>query len=244
MVRPFLIVVAALFATAALAAPVPKEGLEAKYKALEEQWEQLLDYDREKMALAAFRLGRNQELVPFLAAKLKPVSITEERCKQWLKELGDKDEKVWKPAYILLKDNSPLLVLDFADIWQAIPADGPGRKRYTILNFLDDTADNVGQYEWKFSDDTKLVITGNGYQVRMKKSQNAPPDTADGGWHVRTDRTNIYSRNWQRTQLAIGMLETIGTAEAIKVVEQLAAGHEEAGPTKVAKAALARQKKK
>ena len=230
------------------AAPVPKEDLEAKAKKLDELWNDLMANDNEKISLAMFRLGRTNDLLPFLKAKLKPVKFTEAECKQWLKKLGDKDEKVWKRAYDWLHDNNPLLVLDFPDIWDAIPEEGPGRKRYAILNFAGDSADSVGTWEGKFADDVELRANarmgGSGYTAQMKKAPDAPADTADGGWSLRTDRNRLWSRSWQRSKLAIRMIEDIATSEAVKALQAMATGHEDASPTKAAKEALERLKAK
>jgi hypothetical protein len=46
-----------------------------------------------------------------------------------------------------------------------------------------------------------------------------------------------------RVTLAVGMLESIGTPAAKKLLEEMATGHPDAGPTKAAKEALERLKK-
>ena len=54
----------------------------------------------------------------------------------------------------------------------------------------------------------------------------------------------INSHRWQRLQRAIYILEHVGTPNAMKVMEDMATGHADASPTKTAKEALERLKKK
>ena len=66
---------------------------------------------------------------------------------------------------------------------------------------------------------------------------------ARGSWGVSVEDTpkDISRAKWNREEAAIWVLEAIGTDAALAIVERMATGHPDAGPTIAAKEVLARR---
>jgi hypothetical protein len=59
-----------------------------------------------------------------------------------------------------------------------------------------------------------------------------------GSWWAEYQVARIVKKKWARSVRAIALLEFIHTPEAVTILKEMASGHPEAQPTRVAKEAL------
>lgn len=220
-----------LFALPLSAAPVPADK-EAKRKELDGLWAEL--YKAEPAAThAVLKLFKQPDhAVPFLKAKLQPLKLDADRCRQLIKELGSDDEMTWKAAREELDYLDPRLAVDLQTLMTDV-TEKPARTRLVEL-LSDHHADSLAGRE------VKLEALGNdGFNFTSNI----------GVWWAehKVERIGGFwgdpKRAWRRAGRGVAILEQIGTPEAVKVLEQVAAGHPDASPTKAAKESLARLKK-
>lgn len=229
----------------ATAAPAPKAE-EGKKQRLESDWEMLLNtHSTQAVNLACFRFGRGDDVVPFLKAKLRPIDPTEDQSRRWLADLSSDDPEVWKPACDGLVEQHPLLVLTFEEAWKVLPEKGVGRKRFAILCFHGYQARHAEVIDTTFDNDVGLLNFGKAGFIFVAKYT---PEVAAIRKQAKEDWTfnpmrEVRNPVLDRVTLAVGMLESIGTPAAKKLLEEMATGHPDAGPTKAAKEALERLKK-
>lgn len=129
MVRPCLLVAAALLATTAVAAPVPNTK-EAKRKEMDRLYGILQYYGPTSAVAGLLPLSAMpaDDVVPYLASKLKPVKLTEERAKELIADLGSDDMKVAEAAFEEMRYFDTRLVMTPQDAFALAPQ-GPARQR-------------------------------------------------------------------------------------------------------------------
>jgi RNA polymerase sigma factor (sigma-70 family) len=229
----------------ATAAPAPKDAEEKKQR-LESDWEKLLNtHSTQAVNLACFRFGRADDVVPFLKAKLRPIDPTEDQSRRWLADLSSDDPELWKPACDGLVEQHPLLVLTFEEAWKVLPEKGVGRKRFAILCFHGYQARHAEVIEKTFDNDVGLLNFGKAgfiFVAKYTPEMAAIRKQAKEDWTFNPMR-EVQNPVLDRVTLAVGMLESIGTPAAKKLLDEMATGHPDAGPTKAAKVALGRLKK-
>src|SRR5262249_59573455 len=82
---------------------------------------------------AVLKLYKNAgAAVPFLKAKLQPLKLDAEQCRQLLQELGSADDKVWKAAWEKLDYLDPRLAIDLQTLMDEVTA-VPARTRMVEL---------------------------------------------------------------------------------------------------------------
>ncbi len=93
----------------------------------------------------------------------------------------------------------------------------------------------------------KLAVTPTADR-RLRAALDGQPGAAEDGkfGSERWQRANtlddpILANRWQREEAAVRVLDAIGTDDALAVVNAMATGHKDAGPTKVAKEVLKRR---
>jgi hypothetical protein len=221
-----------LFALSAFAAPVPADKA-AKQKELDGLWAELYK-DEPAAAHALLKLFKQPDhAVPFLKAKLLPLKLDGDRCRQLLKDLGSDDEKTWKEAREELDYFDPRLAIELQTLMAEV-TEKPARTRLVELLSTREADSLAGQ-------DVTLSPVGNdGFNFRAN----------NGSWWAehKIERIGGSFWNpkpaWRRAARGVAILEQIGTPDAVKVLEQLADGHPDATPTKAAKESLERLKKK
>ncbi len=221
-----------LFALPAVAAPVPADK-EAKKKELDSLWAELYK-DEPAAAHALLKLFKQPDhAVPYLKAKLQPLKLDADRCRQLLKELGSDDEKTWKAAREELDYFDPRLALDLQALMNEV-TEKPARTRMVELLSTRDADSLAGQ-------DVSIMPVGNdGFNFRSN----------NGSWWAEHKIERIGGSQWnpkpawRRAARGVAVLEQIATPEAVKVLDGLADGHPDATPTKAAKESLERLKKK
>jgi len=214
-----------------MAAPTPADK-KLKAKDLEALWADLYK-DEPSASRAVLKLFKQPHYaVAFLKAKLRPLKLDAARCKRLLKDLGSKDEKTWKAAWDELDYLDPRLAIDLPTLMSEV-TEKPSRTRMVELCSERPADSLAGQ-------DVQIRPVGNdGYNF-----------TSRGSWWAehRIDRIGQSfwntKRAWVRAARGVAILEEIGSAEAVRVLEQLAGGHPDAFPTRAAKESLKRLKKK
>jgi hypothetical protein len=221
-----LSVLIGLMASLSVAASGP--GDKEEKKELEALWADLYK-DEPDASNAVLKLFKQPDkAVPFLKAKLRPLKLDADRCKQLLKDLGSKDEKVWKAAWDELDYLDPRLAIDLQTLMKDV-SETPARTRMVELCSQREADSLAGK-------DVELRPVGDEFNFSAD----------NGSWWAehRIDRIGKYpwaaKMSWVRAARGLAILEQIGSEEAVKVLEQMADGHPDAFPTKAAKESLKR----
>ncbi|VTR94123.1 unnamed protein product [Gemmata massiliana] len=218
------------------AAPVPNDPAGVR-KLLDAKWAEL-----EKDEFAASRAllalsARPKEAIPFLREQLKPLKLTQDQAKRLLKDLGSDKEEVWKGAFHEMEYLDPRLTIGLVELMDQV-TETPARQRLVAVLTgyeISAVALLLGEKGITLSD----IGKGEGYNFRSDR----------GSWWAehRVERLNIggnRKRKWTQTVRAIALLEFFGTPDAVAILKNLATGHPDAQPTKMAKEALDRLKDK
>lgn len=184
-----------------------------------ESTQALLQLSRDPVAtLAVFR------------AHLKPLNLTGDRLKELIVKLSSDDEKTWQAAFEELEYFDPRLALDLPTLMDVVQAAPVRQRLVTILSGRPAANVIAGDIELrKVGDDGYNFSAGGSWWAEHKIERL----TSEFGW-------GNPKRKWTRAIRAIVLLEHFGTPEAQAILEDLAKGHAEAQPTKVAKQALER----
>ena len=199
-----------------------------------EVWWTDLEKDETAATRAVLNLNDRREVtVAFLKGKLKPLKISAAEVRALLLKLGNENEKVWKPAREELEYFDPRLAIDLEALMDRYK-ESPLRQR--MVEVLSDRA--AGQLAGK---DVSLMGVGRGDGFNFLAQPNF------GSWwaehkveRINGARGGNLKKKWTRAVRAILLLEHIGTPDAVAILKDMAAGHPDAQPTKVAGEALVR----
>jgi hypothetical protein len=234
---PALLLIAV--AAFAFAAPVPKTDgklSEQAVKELDELWKKLGMSSVESVDATLQFAKRPVDATRYLTLKLRPLKMDEKEAKALIARLFSEKEDVWKEAERELHERSPLLAMPLKDVWAEAKTDTEKRRLVYVI---------LGRMSGHEQDDYELKEHAGGvFTLVASQWQNG---RQVGSIAVNVDASvadQINSHKWQRLQRAVYVLEYIGTPEAVKAIEAMAGGHDDAAPTKTAKEALARLKKK
>ncbi len=220
------------------AAPVPSDPAAVR-KVLDAHWADLeKDEPAASKALLALA-GRPKDAVPYLREHLKPLKLSKDRLKQLLTDLGSEKDAVWKAAFYELEYLDPRIATGLVDLMDQV-TESPARQRLVTvlsgrsLEFLD-------KYLANKPVTFRAVRQGDGYCFQ-----------AEGSWWAehRIEKLNVGEhvdcpkKKWTRAVRAVALLEFFGTPDAVALLKDLATGHPDAQPTKMAKEALDRLKEK
>lgn len=177
---------------------------------------------------------RRAEAIPFLKAKMKPLKISAAEVRALLLKLGNENEKVWRPAFEELEYFDPRLAIDLQTLMDRYK-EAPGRQR--MVEVL--SGREAGQLAGKTVDLTPLG-RGDGFNFF------AQPNF--GSWWAEHKVEKINDprgwgnpkKKWTRAGRAIVLLEHFGTPDCVAILKEMASGHPDAQPTRVAREALAR----
>ncbi len=200
-----------------------------------EAWWVDLEKDELEATRALLNLAdRPAQATSFLKEKLKPLSIDSVRVKALLLKLGNASEKVWKSAFEELEYFDPRLAIDLQELMERV-TETPARERMVEV----------------LSGREAGALAGKNVQLRAVGGEGFNFFAENfGSWWAehKVSRLNLthwgnYKKKWTRAIRAIVLLEHIGTPEAAAIIKNVATGHADAQPTKVAKQALERQAK-
>jgi hypothetical protein len=189
------------------------------------------DATRALLNLAA----RPKDAVPFLKTRMKPLTISSGQVKALLLKLGSSNEALSKPAFEELEYFDPRLAIELETLMDRY-TEYPLRQRLVaVLSGRD--LDSLNDYE-----DLKIRPVGTGFNF----SGNKRAVGVINWWaEHRVDRLSPgglgggEKKKWTRAIRAIVLLEHIRTPDAVAILNDMASGHPDAYPTKVAKQALA-----
>jgi hypothetical protein len=191
--------------------------------------------DLEKGETAATRALLNlsdhpKEAVIFLKTKMKPLTITSGQVKALLLKLGNTNEAVWRPAFEELEYFDPRLAIELQTLMDRYKEPPTRQCMVEVLS-----GRPAGQLNGKEID---LRNVANGFNFFAKPNF--------GSWWAehRIERINTgdlrrdTKKKWTRAVRAIVLLEHIGTPDALAILKDMATGHPDAYPTKMAKDAF------
>ncbi len=198
-----------------------------------EAWWADLEKDETAATRAVLNMADRREVtVAFLKSKLKPLKISAFEVRALLLKLGNENEKVWKPAREELEYFDPRLAIDLEALMDRYK-ESPVRQR--MVEVLSDY--RAGVLAGK---EVNLMGVGaDGFNFFAKPNSGSwwaehKVERINGSW----GGTN--KKKWTRAIRAILLLEHIGTPEAVAILKDMATGHPDAQPTKVAKEGLSR----
>jgi hypothetical protein len=174
------------------------------------------------------------EAVAFFKEHLQPLKIEQKDLDDLLKDLGNDDEKVWKPAFDKLDYFDPRLTEDLSTLMQSV-------NDQTARNHLAEILSNYPPDQLKGSSIglTKLNGAGDRYIFRSQGGNGARSWIVESKVARLDVETNFASKKtWVRADRAIVLLQHIGTPDALAILKEMAAGNAEAQPTKIAKVAV------
>lgn len=203
----------------------------------EKQWETWWS-DLEKGDAPATRAllelaDRPNDAVAFLARKLKPLTISSAQVKTLLLKLGNANEAVWKPAFDELDYLDPRLAIDLETLMDRYT-------EYPLRQRLVEVLSGREPESFKDRSELKLSKTGSGFNFTGRSARGG------GSWWAehQVARINIgdprrdTKKKWTRAVRAIVLLEHIRNPAAVTILKEMAGGHPDAYPTKVAREAL------
>jgi hypothetical protein len=199
-------------------------------KQLEACWIDLEGGDAQGSRALLKLYTQGKETVPFLKGKLKPLQVTSAQVKALLLKLNSTDEHLWKPPFEELEYFDPRLAIGLRELMERV-TDAPARQRLAEV----------------LSDRESGSLEGLEIEFRTAKVGYTLFARGHGSWwaessvgQLNTARWGNSKRKWTRAQRSIVLLGHIGTPEAIAILNEMATGHREAMPTRVAKEALQR----
>jgi hypothetical protein len=162
---------------------------------------------------------------------MKPLKIAAGEVRALLLKLGSENEKVWKPAFEELEYFDPRLAIDLETLMDRY-REAPGRQR--MVEVLSGWP--AGLLAGK---EVMLRKAGDGYNFSSRPKF--------GSWWAEHKVSRINNppggndkKKWIRAGRAIVLLEHFGTPDAMAILKDMAGGHPEAQPTRLAREALAR----
>jgi hypothetical protein len=173
---------------------------------------------------------REKEAIPFLKDKMKPLTISADSVQALLRKLGSPDEREWKPAFEELEYFDPRLAIALEDLMAQV-TQSPARQRMVEV-LSERKADSLKGQEIKLWRGAEGFFNFNGQRGAWWAEHQVAK--------INSQWWGIIKRKWTRAERAIVLLEHVRTPEAISILKDMATGHAEARPTKVAKEALAR----
>ncbi len=220
-------------------APIPAPVIsDAKQKQLDDLWKNLLtdDANTSKAVLKFYKRG--DEAVAYFRTKLRPLTLTEKRCRQLIKDLVSDDEVVAKAARDEFDYFDPRLAID-------------------LVTLMDEYKTNPER--------VRLVETVGGSPIGSRKNDTIEfrsignkPDGSVEGYNFASNRSSWWAEHhvknigirhdnksqWRRAVHALVILDEIGSPLATKLIEEMTTGHPEALPTVTAKKILESRKPK
>jgi hypothetical protein len=174
-----------------------------------------------------------KESVAFLRGRLKPIKIEVDEVKALLAKLGSADEAEWKPAFEELEYLDPRLAIDLETLMNDVK-EAPARQRMVAVlcgRAVEQLAGKDVQLRSHMNGEEKYYNFFDGRGSWWAEHRVARINTI--GW-------SCPKPKWTRATRAIGLLEHVGSSDAVAVLKYMAVGHPEAHPTKEAREVVLR----
>jgi len=209
-------------------------------------WKDMLSGDEAKATCAALEFGKQPEVaVAFLKANLRPLKAEPKIIAKLIEELGNKDFTTRESAQAELEYFSKFIK---GDLEAALKSSGEEEAKNRIAKLLGRIAEE--EKEAKLNEEKPAPELGNGRggaSVSVR-TVNGVTTVFINGKPIDTTPKVVAKlpplSTWTRAARAIGILESIGTPDAVKQLEAISLGEDTAAPTKLAQDAIARLKRK
>jgi hypothetical protein len=236
MVRSCLLVVSILLTTTAPAAPVPNLK-EAKKREMDRHYEALRYHGPTSAVAGLLPLVAMpvDDVVSYLAAKLKPLMLNEERAKQLIADLGSDDKKVVEAAFEEMAYFDTRLAMTPQAAFELAPQ-GVARQRLAAAwqgRQIDEYADSKLEIQ-------KWLLRQPGGQLVPEVGLTVEKENRKLSYTFPMVVSGVKLDTWRQSARSVCLLEHFGTPDAVKVIKDMATGHEDAMPTRAAKAAIDR----
>ena len=230
-----------LLALPAFADDPPKAKFDSP---LDAAWKDLLSPDEAVATRAALTLATQPDAVQFLADKLRPVKSDRKLLTKLFADLGDRDFRTREAAHIELEYFGRF-------IRSELDAEAKATE-------VPEVKERIGKLITQIDNREKLD------KMKDEKPAAAPANPGRGGASVSIMNGRVFINGqevtpnakpvviekpgppaaWVRAGRGVGVLEHLGTPEAVTLLERIALGEDNAPPTKQAQDALARLKRK
>jgi hypothetical protein len=194
---------------------------------VETWWEDLEKPEPQASRALLHLVAKPDETIPFLKQHLPPLKLDADELNALLSDLGSDDEARWKPAFEKLRYLDPRLAVDLPTLMKNTTESVTRNRLVEVL--CDSPAD-----------------TQAGKTVTLRESGDGDYNFVSNhsSWWAehKVSRLNIggtAKAKWTRAARAIALLEHFATPDAIAILKDLATGHPDAQPTKLAQEALA-----
>ena len=223
-----LAIVFSAVAVCRASAALPGQNVNTDQKQMEASWADLEKGEVEATRALLGLYDRRNDAIPFLKGKMKPLAISSGGVKRLLLRLNSGDEQVWKSAFEELEYFDPRLAIELPELMDRMTG-SPARQR--LVEVLSER--DPGSLKGK---DIQLSPVGEGFNFFAPNfgSWWAEPKVS----RLNAARWGSHKKKWTRAACAIVLLEHVRTPEATAILKDMATGHPEAAPTKIAKAAL------
>lgn len=199
-----------------------------------ERWWADLEKDEPDASKALLNFAaRPDTAVSFFKSKLRPLRIGNAPMRALLAELGSADESIWKPAFVELEYYDPRLAIGLETLMDEV-TESPTRQRLTEVLSGRPAGSMAGKT-------ITLRRTGSSKGFNFYNGR--------GSWWAEHRVAMLVAgisgnnkKKWTRAIRALVLLDHIGTPDALAIVEDIAGGHPDAQPTKVAQGILASRK--
>jgi len=222
--------------------PVVKGAEQAPFAAA---WKDLLNADEVKATKAVLEFAKQpKEAVEFLGKNLSPLKADAKRVERLVEQLGERDFATREAAQQELE-----YLGKFAkqDLEKAKKETESSEAKDRIAKLLGRIESEEKEEKVQKDEPPPVNPNGGGGSVSIR-TVNGVTQVLINGKLIDTNPKVIEklgpSATWVRAGRAIGILESLGTPEAQKVLEAISLGEDNATPTKQAQDALARLKRK
>jgi hypothetical protein len=222
--------VAVMFASSSGLAGPQSGNVAADDKQLEDKW---IDLEKGEVEASRALLGlydHAPRAVPFLKDKMKPLSISAEDVNELILKLNSTDERVWRPAFADLEYFDPRLAVELPVLMHQVTEPLARQRLIEVLSAR--PADSLKGKE--------IALRGGAEGFHFDALGFSTWWVADSVSQINRAPWGLDKKSWTRAERTIILLERIGTSEAIAILKNMATGHPESAPTKIAKESLER----
>lgn len=203
-------------------------------------WENL-EKGEPEATRAALQLAHDPvATIAFLREHLRPLKLDGDRFKELMINLSSIHEPTWKVAFAELEYFDPRLALDLPTMMDVVQI-APARQR--LVSVIVGIPDNAEPHPFK-DKEIQFDVYDNGRRYQFLVEGGSAWSAEHRISQLNQNAQYMIKRKWTRALRAIAILESIGTPEAVAIIEDMAIGHPEAQPTITAKECLARLQKR
>ncbi len=217
-------------------------------------WQQPTGTGIDPAELALF-LAHPEQAVAFLKFRLKPLRLSRKEGEAILARLFSADAKSWRGAFRELQTVDIRLAMSMDEAC-ALARTADDRGRLVLAQTIWDVEvggdfepdDRFQFVDYEYRDWPVQLGRVSGWHTTELKRPDIPAEDFPKGFrlggvaHLGNTLRESSGRRWDREKSAIHILDAIGSESALALITDMATGHPDAAPTRVAKAVLKRRK--